>query len=70
MFSDIAPQIAVELIPLRKGGKGGCKQLCHLRRKTQPPAFPFVNGDFYTYYFMIRINKMNFPIFLHHEDPV
>jgi len=48
-----------ELIPLRKGGIRG---LCFFPGLFYNPLTPFIKGDFYIHYLLIRINKMKIPL--------
>src|SRR3989339_1593304 len=54
-----------ELIPLRKGGIRG---LCFFLGLFYNPQAPFIKGDFYTHYLLIRINKMKIPILLNYAE--
>ena len=61
-----------ELIPLRKGGIRG---LCFFpglspfsRGQVYNPLAPFIKGDFYIHYLLIRINKMKIPIQFNYKD--
>jgi hypothetical protein len=64
--------------PLKKGDSGGCvfPGLFPIPRfhedefredKFTTPLAPFIKGDFYIHYLLIRINKMKIPIQLNYD---